>query len=118
MDSESHKHSVTMNESIPLDHVRTQQHDDAAIGLEPVATVALESEYRISFKTYAVLFFMGLTWGTCTLANVGPSSTYSYAVLELGGSTLQSWIPNAALFPLIGLEPVWVGPASHTMIWL
>ncbi|KAG6354049.1 hypothetical protein INS49_005020 [Diaporthe citri] len=36
------------------------------------------------------------------MANVGPSTTYSYAVDQLGGTSLQTWIPNAALFPLIG----------------
>lgn len=71
-------------------------------------TVDLEQEYRVSIKTYLVLLIMGLTWGTCTLANVGPATTYSYAVAQLGGASIGSWVPNAGLFPLIGLQPLWV----------
>lgn len=70
--------------------------------------VSLEQEYHVSSKTYLVLLIMGLAWGTCTLANVGPSTTYSYAVAELGGVSIGSWVPNAGLFPLIGLQPLWV----------
>ncbi|KAI0123720.1 major facilitator superfamily domain-containing protein [Xylariales sp. AK1849] len=72
-----------------------------------VDTINSEESYKLSFRTYAVLFCLGVTWGTCTMANVGPSTTYQYAVAELGGASLQSWIPNAALFPLIGLQPMW-----------
>ncbi|KPM41468.1 hypothetical protein AK830_g5098 [Neonectria ditissima] len=50
---------------------------------------------------------MGISWGTCTMANIGPSTTLSYAVNALGGSSISSWIPNAALIPLIALQPVW-----------
>ncbi|TVY85828.1 Efflux pump, partial [Lachnellula willkommii] len=70
-------------------------------------TLDLEQEYQVSRRTYVVLLIMGLTWGTCTLANVGPSTTYSYAVAQLGGKSIGSWVPNAALFPLIGLQPLW-----------
>lgn len=65
-------------------------------------------DYTMSIKTYVVLFFMGIIWGTCTLANVGPSSTYHHAIVDLGNESIQAWIPNAALFPLIGLQPIWV----------
>ncbi|KAL3470316.1 major facilitator superfamily domain-containing protein [Aspergillus californicus] len=66
-----------------------------------------EVEYKLSRMTLLALVFMSLSWGTCTLANVGPSSTYSSATAELGGQAISSWIPNAALFPLIGLQPIW-----------
>ena len=68
--------------------------------------------YQASTRTYLVVAIMGITWGTCTMANIGPSTTYSYAVKDLGGSTASAWIPNAALFPLIGIQPLWVS-ASH-----
>ena len=74
----------------------------------------LENQYHVSTKTYIVLLSMGLTWGTCTLANVGPATTYSFAVAELGGKTKGSWIPNAALFPLIGLQPLWVSASPQS----
>lgn len=78
-------------------------------------TVDLEQEYHVSSKTYLVLLIMGLTWGTCTLANVGPSTTYSYAVAQLGGKSIGSWVPNAGLFPLIGLQPLWVSEISRAI---
>ena len=80
-------------------------------GLMKTETTNLERIYGIRFKTLVVLFFMGLTWGTCTLANVGPSTTYTYAVAELGDSAIEAWIPNGALIPLIGLQPIWVSDA-------
>jgi hypothetical protein len=79
-----------------------------AAKLERQDTVDLETTYHVTSKTYIVLLAMGLAWGTCTLGNVGPSTTYPYAVAELGGKTKESWIPNAGLFPLIGLQPIWV----------
>ncbi|KAJ0426771.1 major facilitator superfamily domain-containing protein [Aspergillus carlsbadensis] len=75
--------------------------------VEASQPLAGEVEYRVSRMTLLALVLMSLSWGTCTLANVGPSSTYSSAVAELGGQPISSWIPNAALFPLIGLQPVW-----------
>lgn len=94
--------------STELEHVATAPDQDySRIDVEKTETLALESDYRTSMKTYVVLILMGITWGTCTLANVGPSSTYSHAVTELGGATIESWIPNAGLFPLIGLQPFW-----------
>lgn len=78
-------------------------------------TVDLEQEYQVSRRTYIVLLIMGLTWGTCTLANVGPSTTYSYAVAQLGGKSIGSWVPNAALFPLIGLQPLWVSEPCNDL---
>lgn len=92
-----------------LEYVSTQPgRDDGLNDLENSEIANLEEGYKERFKTYIVLLVMGVVWGTCTLANVGPSSTYTYAVAELGGSSVESWIPNAALFPLIGLQPVWV----------
>lgn len=83
------------------------------VQLETVPVAVSQSDSReespqLSLRTYVVLFCLGITWGTCTMANVGPSTTYSYAVDQLGGTSLQTWIPNAALFPLIGLQPIWV----------
>lgn len=51
------------------------------------------------------------------MANVGPATTYSYAVQQLGGASLQTWIPNAALFPLIGLQPIWVCKLPDASLW-
>lgn len=100
--------------STELEHVATAPDQDySRIDVEKTETLALESDYRTSMKTYVVLILMGITWGTCTLANVGPSSTYSHAVTELGGATIESWIPNAGLFPLIGLQPFWVQRPRH-----
>lgn len=85
-------HESSGGQNVPVQHTETR---------------VLEEQYRMSFRTYVVVACMGLTWGTATLANVGPSSTYSHAVAELGGESISSWIPNAALFPIIGLIPVW-----------
>ncbi|KAF4334226.1 major facilitator superfamily transporter [Fusarium beomiforme] len=63
--------------------------------------------YKLSTRTYIVLIVMGLTWGTCTMANIGPSTTSAGAASTLGGDAISSWIPNASLFPIIGLQPVW-----------
>ncbi|KAI8938277.1 hypothetical protein NX059_005935 [Plenodomus lindquistii] len=41
------------------------------------------------------------------MANIGPSTTHNYAVEDLGGESIASWIPNASLFPIIGLQPIW-----------
>ena len=76
--------------------------------LERLETVELESGYHVHMRTYITLIVMGIAWGTCTLGNVGPSTTYTYAVKQLGGATKESWVPNAGLFPLIGLQPIWV----------
>ncbi|KAI1629102.1 major facilitator superfamily domain-containing protein [Exophiala viscosa] len=70
-------------------------------------TVALEHSYHTSLRTWTLIFILGLAWGTCTLANVGPGTTSSYVAKTFGGTTSSSWIPNAGLFPLIGLQPLW-----------
>ncbi|CAK7207033.1 hypothetical protein SEUCBS139899_009841 [Sporothrix eucalyptigena] len=66
-----------------------------------------DTEYRVSTRTYVVLVTMAIAWGTCTMANIGPSTTYSYAVEVLGGASIATWIPNASLFPIIALQPIW-----------
>ena len=67
-----------------------------------------DSSYKLSTRTYLVLAAMAFAWGTCTMANIGPSTTYTYAVQDLGGGSISTWIPNASLFPIIGLQPIWV----------
>ncbi|KAF2022832.1 MFS general substrate transporter [Setomelanomma holmii] len=67
----------------------------------------LEASYKTSYKTWGVIFVLAIGWGTCTLANVGPSTTSSFVAKSLSGSESSAWIPNAALFPLIGLQPLW-----------
>ena len=84
-----------------LDEVNT-------VGSQPADNPDPHDTYRVSTRTYLVVILMGLTWGTCTMANIGPSTTYSHAVSDLGGSSVSAWIPNAALFPLIGIQPIWV----------
>lgn len=105
--------NVEKTDGVVADHhdlVAVPTHESsgrANVPVERIETSVLEEQYHMSFRTYVVVACMGLTWGTATLANVGPSSTYSHAVAELGGSSISSWIPNAALFPIIGLIPVW-----------
>lgn len=99
---------VSSAQHIDLEQIPTHNTTGNDHGLTTTEPTALEADYSVSAKTCLVLFCMGMAWGTCTLANVGPSSTYSYAIEELGGTAIESWVPNAALFPLIGLQPIWV----------
>lgn len=71
-------------------------------------TTAAIVEYKTKLKTWLVIFVLGIGWGTCTLANVGPGTTSSFVAKSVSGTASSSWIPNAALFPLIGLQPLWV----------
>lgn len=104
------------SESEHVEYSKDMAIDDAVKAeIQKSSTVDLEQQYHVSRKTYLVLLIMGLTWGTCTLANVGPSTTYSYAVAQLGGNSISSWIPNAGLFPLIGLQPLWVSNSLLTI---
>ncbi|KAI5922121.1 major facilitator superfamily domain-containing protein [Camillea tinctor] len=63
--------------------------------------------YQLTVRTYTVLLCMGMAWGVCTMASIGPSTTYHYSIISVGGSSISSWIPNSALLPLIGLQPIW-----------
>lgn len=102
------KESIAPTQADELEAVPTHQTIEYSNAAERTTTAALESHYHTSIKTYLVLLVMGFAWGTCTLANVGPATTFSYAVADIGGVEVESWIPNAGLFPLIGLQPVWV----------
>lgn len=103
---------MTVKDKLSSEHVEYSKDmaidDTVEAEIQKFSTVDLEQQYHVSRKTYLVLLIMGLTWGASTLANVGPSTTYSYAVSQLGGKSIGSWIPNAGLFPLIGLQPLWV----------
>ena len=85
---------------------------------QTVDTAMLEASYKTSHKTWGVVFVLAIGWGTCTLANVGPSTTSSFVAKTLSGSESSSWIANAALFPLIGLQPLWVPPHQLNFIRL
>jgi hypothetical protein len=100
------KDVVSSEHEEQLETVPSQQSAELGTVAQRLDTVTLESQYHVSLRTYQVLLVMGIAWGTCTLANVGPSTTYSYAVAQLGGASKESWIPNAGLFPLIGLQPI------------
>ncbi|CZR69618.1 related to potential drug facilitator PEP5 [Phialocephala subalpina] len=89
------------------ENVQSIDISDVGPNLKKLDTVDPEISYHVTSKTYLVLLVMGLAWSTCTLGNIGPSTTYTYCVTELGGKTKESWIPNAGLFPLIGLQPIW-----------
>lgn len=104
------KHQMDIKvEATQLERVTTRPDEARTDEIEVSETLSPDASYAISARTYLVLIVMGITWGTCTMANIGPSTTLSYAVNALGGSSISSWIPNAALIPLIGLQPVWVG---------
>ena len=68
----------------------------------------VEDAYKLSLRTILALIFMGISWGCVTMGNIGPSTTYHYVVDDLGGAEMESWIANASLVPLIGLQPIWV----------
>jgi hypothetical protein len=85
---------------------------DDALAQQPSHATA-NSQYETSLKTWIVVLILGLGWSTATLANIGPGTTSSYVAKSLNGSLSASWIPNAALFPLIGLQPLWVRPVHQ-----
>lgn len=81
--------------STELEHVATTlDQNDSRVNVEKTETLALENDYRTTMETYLVLVLSGLTWGTCTLAEVGPSSTYSDAVEELADAECCSVFIN------------------------
>ncbi|KAF5009461.1 hypothetical protein FDECE_4315, partial [Fusarium decemcellulare] len=83
------------------------QQQGQALDLDAPDEPSYHASYKLSVRTYLVLIAMGFTWGTCTMANIGPSTTSSGAASALGGESISSWIPNAALFSIIALPPVW-----------
>lgn len=90
----------------------TVQERESAKQKSPSITAArvgeVEDAYKLSPRTILALVCMGISWGCVTMGNIGPSTTYHYVVDELGGAEIESWIANASLVPLIGLQPIWV----------
>jgi len=98
-----------LNEQREVEEI-DDKNDRIDAGESSHATESLE--YKASFRTWIVVMVLGLGWSTGTLANVGPATTSSYVAKSLNGAASSSWIPNAALFPLIGLQPFWASSTS------
>ncbi|RTE76899.1 hypothetical protein BHE90_008629 [Fusarium euwallaceae] len=94
-------------DDIQLEHAPGTTRPSEAADYDAGDSSSFHGSYRLSIRTYMVLTAMAFAWGTCTMANIGPSTTYSYAVKALGGESISTWIPNASLFPIIGLQPIW-----------
>lgn len=73
-----------------LEIVNRQSKDPAPAYTTSQAANDVVVEYSLSKLTYVTLFFMSITWGTCTLANVSPSTTYCNAIAEVGGALIES----------------------------
>ncbi len=76
--------------------------------ITPTSIGEVEDAYKLSPRTILALVCMGISWGCVTMGNIGPSTTYHYVVDDLGGVEIESWVANASLVPLIGLQPIWV----------
>ncbi|CAH0033226.1 unnamed protein product [Clonostachys rhizophaga] len=97
----------TKADQIQLENAPSMARPSETADYDAGDSTSYHDSYRLSIRTYMVLTTMAFAWGTCTMANIGPSTTYSYAVAEVGGESISTWIPNASLFPIIGLQPIW-----------
>ncbi|KAL6355291.1 hypothetical protein LRP88_10877 [Fusarium phalaenopsidis] len=94
-------------EDIQLEHTPSTTHPSGAADHDAGDSSSFHDSYKMSIRTYMVLITMAFAWGTYTMANIGPATTYSYAVKALGRESISTWIPNANLFPIIGLQTIW-----------
>jgi hypothetical protein len=99
-------------DDIQLEHAPSTTHPSGAADHDASDSSSFHDSYRMSIRIYMVLITMDFAWSTCTMANIGPATTYSYAVKALGRESISTWIPNASLFPIIGLQTIWVS-TSH-----
>ncbi|KAH7121697.1 hypothetical protein EDB81DRAFT_231423 [Dactylonectria macrodidyma] len=103
----------TKVDAIQLENGPSMTRNSEAADYEAGESQSYHDSYRLSTRTYLVLVVMAFTWGTCTMENIGPSTTYSYAVEVLSGEAISTRIPNASLFPIIALQPIWGSLADH-----
>ncbi|RSL72456.1 hypothetical protein CEP53_001108 [Fusarium sp. AF-6] len=66
-------------DDIQLEHALGTTRPSEAAASDAGDSSSFHGPYRLSIRTYMVLTAMAFAWGTCTMANIGPSTTYSYA---------------------------------------
>ncbi|KAJ4174123.1 hypothetical protein NW754_004538 [Fusarium falciforme] len=65
-------------DDIQLEHAPSTTHPSGAADHDAGDSSSFHDSYRMFIRTYMVLITMAFAWGTCTMANIGPATTYSY----------------------------------------
>jgi len=91
-----------------------EEAENASRSSAPQSDEQESAEYKMSWRTWAALVALSLSWAITSFAIAGPNSHISYIIADFPGQEANaSWIANAGLFCLVTL-PTFTGTFSDS----